>query len=402
MDSNFIGYPIVLKGMKDFASHPLGTPISAFPLWRAERDLLVWQVAMRRLLLILWLTGFAGIADAPLPPVRTEAAVTNRAQITITSQANATFAFVPYGPAIPPLVDAALRAHSAQPTAAAAWRMWLDSNDIVGFKVTSSPGPIAGTRPAVVRALIESLLTSGHPALRIVIWDRRKADLADAGFIRLAEELGVRCVGLDTAGWDPAKAYESPVPGKLLYGDLEFSQREPAIGAGKLGRKSHVSRLLTQEITRIITVVPLLNHNHLGVHGHIANLGLGTVDNTLRFEDSTDRLAEALPEICALDEIYPKLALCFTDALVCQFRGEERTQLHYAVALNELWISTDPVALDILALRELATARERSPVDGEKPFKSTLYQNCELLELGVADEKRFDVRRSPGMIPPPH
>ena len=38
-----------------------------------------------------------------------------------------------------------------------------------------------------------------------MIWDRRKDDLADAGFLRLADELGVRCVGLDTAGWDPAK-----------------------------------------------------------------------------------------------------------------------------------------------------------------------------------------------------
>lgn len=370
--------------------------IIRFEHCRFRSDVLVWQVGMRRLLLYCWAAGFAGFAEAPLPPVRPEASVTNRAQVTITRQANATVAFAPFGPAIPTLVDSALRFHSGLPTAAATWRLWLDRKDTVGFKVTSAPGPIAGTRPVVVRALIESLLASGHPARQIVIWDRRKDDLAEAGFTQLAEELGVRCVGLDAAGWDPAKAYESPVPGKLVYGDLEFGQREPATGGGgKLGRKSHVSRLVTQQLTRIITVAPLLNHNHLGVQGHIANLGIGTVDNILRFEDSTDRLAEALPEICALDEIYPKLAVCFTDALICQYRGEERTQLHYAVSLNELWISTDPVALDVLALRELGAARERSPVDGEKPFSSELYRNCELLDLGVADEKRLDVRRSP-------
>lgn len=358
-------------------------------------ELLVLLIGMRRWVFFFWAVQFAGFADVSLPPARSDAATTNRAQITIARQADATLAFAPQVAALPALIESALRAHSGS-SPAAAWRSWLGTNDVVGFKVTSAPGPVAGTRPAVVRALLESLIAAGHPARQIIIWDRRQAELAEAGFIKLAEDLGVRCVGLDTAGWDASKAYDSPVPGKLVYGDLEFGQREPATGGGgKLGRKSHVSRLLTQEITRIITVTPLLNHNHLGIHGHIANLGLGTVDNILRFEDSSDRLSEALPEICALDDIYPKLAVCFTDALLCQYRGEERSQLHYAVALNELWISTDPVALDVLGLRELAAARGRSPVDGEKPFKTELYRNCELLELGVADEKRFDVRRFP-------
>lgn len=320
----------------------------------------------------------------------------HRAQVTIVREPGATVAFAPRSGAMPALVESALRAQAGTTSSVAAWRTWIGPKDVVGFKVTSAPGPVAGTRPALVQALVESLLAAGHPARQVVVWDRRRSDLADAGFVRLAGALGIRCVGLDEAGWDPSKAYESPVPGKLVYGDLEFGQREPVTGGGgKLGRKSHVSRLLTQEITRIVTVAPLLNHNHLGVHGHVANLGLGTVDNTLRFEDSIDRLSEALPEICALDDIYPKLAVCFTDALVCQYRGEERTQLHYAVALDELWVSTDPVALDVLALQQLASVRGRSPVDGEKPFKTDLYRNCELLELGVADEKRIDVRRNP-------
>ena len=353
------------------------------------------MIGMRRWVFLWWVIHLAGAAEGPLPPARSEAAVSHRAQITVVHEPGATAAFAPQPSVVPRLVDAALRLHAGTNSSAGAWRTWLGPKDVVGFKVTSSPGAVAGTRPAVVRALVESLLAAGHPPRQVVLWDRRRSDLLDAGFVRLAEALGVRCVGLDEAGWDPAKAYESPVPGKLVYGDLEFGMKEPVVagGGGRLGRKSYVSRLITQELTRIITVVPLLNHNHLGVQGHVANLGLGTVDNTLRFEDSSDRLAEALPEICALDDIYPKLAVCFTDALVCQYRGEERTQLHYAVALDELWVGTDPVALDVLALQQMASVRERSPVDGEKPFKTDLYRNCELLELGVADPKRFDVHR---------
>ena len=353
---------------------------------------------MRRLLLICWAIHGIGLAEAPLPPARSDGALTNRAQITVTHEIDATTSFVPSAPAVRRLVENALKLQNPAGSVASAWRLWLGPKDIVGFKVTSAPGAQAGTRRIVVHALIESLLSTGHPARQIVIWDRRQSDLADSGFVRLAEELGVRCQGVDSTGWEESKAYESPLPGKLIFGDLEFGRQENAASAGpggRLGRKSHVSRLLTQDITRIITVAPLLNHNLVGVNGHIANLALGSVDNILRFEDSADRLAEALPEICALDELYPKLAVCFTDALLCQYRGEERTQLHYTSPLNELWVSTDPVALDVFALRELATARARSPVDGEKPFQTELYRNCELLELGVADEKRFDVRRSP-------
>lgn len=351
---------------------------------------------MRRWMMIGWASCRIGFAEAPLPPALPESAVTNRAQITICRQPDATLAFSTIPGAVQQLVQNTLKAYGGQASPAEVWRQWVEAQDVVGFKVTSAPGASAGTRPAVVRALIESLLAAGHPGRQIIIWDRRQAELQDAGFARLAQELGVRCEGVDAGGWDPDKSYESPVPGKLVFRDLEFARTESTATPGvRLGRKSYVSRLLTREITRIITVTPLLNHNLLGVYGHIANLGLGSVDNVLRFEDSADRMAEALPEICALDDIYPKLAVCFTDALFCQYRGEERTQLHYTSTVNELWVSSDPVALDVLALRELASARARTPVDGERPFKSDLYRNCELLELGVADEKRIDVRRSP-------
>ena len=350
---------------------------------------------MHRLLLSLWVVQFTWAADPSIPPALPESVVTNRATIIVAHQTGATVAFTPGANAARQLVALAFRAQSSDKTTATAWRSVLEPKDVVGFKVTSSPGPVAGTRPVVVRALIESLREIGHPATQIVIWDRRKTDLIEAGFARLAEELGVRCVGVDEAGWDDAKGYDSPVPGRLVHGDFEFGRRESVSGGGILGRKSHATRLLTHDVTKIITVAPLLNHNQIGVNGHIASLGLGSVDNTLRFEDSADRLAEALPEICALDEIFPKLALCVTDAMLCQYRGEERTLLHYAVATDELWLSADPVALDTFALQELAFARQRAPVDGEKPFKTEVYRNCELLELGVADLKRIDLRRVP-------
>jgi hypothetical protein len=64
-------------------------------------------------------------------------------------------------------------------------------------------------------------------------------------------------------------------------------------------------------------------------------------------------------------------------------------------ALNEIRFSTDLVALDTLALADVATARKAYPIDGEKPFKTDLYVNAEILDLGIADTNRIEVIRVP-------
>ena len=45
---------------------------------------------------------------------------------------------------------------------------------------------------------------------------------------------------------------------------------------------------------------PLINENEAGICGHFLSLGLGSVDNTHRFQYDPDRLAVALPKIYAL------------------------------------------------------------------------------------------------------
>jgi hypothetical protein len=85
------------------------------------------------------------------------------------------------------------------------------------------------------------------------------------------------------------------------------------------------------------------------------------------------------------------VVLNIVDALICQYRGEERTLLHYSTALNQLWFGTDPVALDVLGLSELAVYNT-----DRKPSKSlqAIYDNAALLELGTADLKRIKTERS--------
>ena len=53
----------------------------------------------------------------------------------------------------------------------------------------------------------------------------------------------------------------------------------------------------------------------------------------------------------------PKLRLHIADALLCQFHQGDQSRPDYATAINELWISRDPVALDALSAELIASLR---------------------------------------------
>ncbi|HXA45341.1 MAG TPA: hypothetical protein VNZ25_07545, partial [Candidatus Angelobacter sp.] len=60
--------------------------------------------------------------------------------------------------------------------------------------------------------------------------------------------------------------------------------------------------------------------------------------------------------------------------------------------LNQVWLSHDPVALDVLSLKELAREAKMFgtlPV----PSDSEIYTNAALLELGANDPARIRVEK---------
>ena len=89
------------------------------------------------------------------------------------------------------------------------------------------------------------------PPKQIIVWDKSESDLRGAGFFELAERLGIRVAASGRAGWDATNYYDRPLIGTLIWGDLEFNRT----GEG-VGRKSHVSKLVSQEMTKLI-------NNHL-------------------------------------------------------------------------------------------------------------------------------------------
>ena len=340
-------------------------------------------------LLLTILLGSLAAAAAPKAFSATNAPALRpgmfQAQVFIVQDPEATDAFEPRADHVQAMVNRALTNLTGKVTVPEAWQSLVSTQDIVGIKVFSEPGPNSGTRPAVVAAVVAGLLSAGLPPQHVILWDKHRPDLRLAGFFGVAGRYGVRVAGSAEAGYDETNYYDTPLLGNLAWGDFEFGKK----GDGT-GRRSFVSRLVTGEITKIINITPLMNHNEAGVCGNLFSLALGSVDNTARFESDPGRLATAVPEIYALPALSDHVALNIVDALICQYEGEERSLLHYSAVLNQLRFSRDPVALDVLSLQELNRQRQLA---GAPPNKTNqeLYNNASLLELGVSDPKRIQV-----------
>ncbi len=333
---------------------------------------------------MICLAGLPALADSLLN-LSSNAAV----RVVSVEDSNAIFDFQPNDAVVQSMVNRGLTNLTGKATFAEAWRSLVSTNDVVGIKVFSAAGMLSGTRPAVVAAVVHGLLDAGLPPTNIIIWDRHADALRAAGFFKLGQQLGVRVAGAAETGYDPTNFYlpDSPVIGNLVWGDLEFGKK-----GADVGKKSFVSKLVSRQITKIISIAPLLNQEDAGTCGHLYSLALGSVDNTFRFEGDPDRLATAVPEIYALPLLGDRVALNITDALIAQYEGGARGLLQYSSVLNQLWFSRDPVALDTLAMKELDQRRRATDAPDFKP-NLELYANAALLQLGVNDPAKIHVEK---------
>ncbi len=317
------------------------------------------------------------------------------ARVVMAEAAGVVVKFKPVAAAVRTLVDRGIKQLAGTNRLEAAWRALLTTNgvyatnELIGIKVAAAAREGGGARVETAAALIESLLAAGLAPRQIVVWDRLAADLERAGFAALEKHYKVRVAGAAEMGYEASAFYDSPFIGEPAPTDLEFGKK----GEG-IGRRSHVTKLLTREITRVIHVAPLHIRQRAGVSGHLTGLALDTLDNTRRFDRDQNWFEQAVVEILALPAFDNRVALCVTDALICQYQGEQETLLHYCTAPGQLWFSRDPVALDVLAVRELERLRAIAKLPLMEP-RLVLYENAALMRHGVNDLKRIRVERAP-------
>ena len=304
------------------------------------------------------------------------------------------------------MVDELVKATTGEATVASAWSSLVKPSDIVGIKVCANGAPLFSTHPAVVAAIVAGLTESGVPADNIVVWDREEQALKVAGY--RSKGAGYRLMWSE-GNYDPQGILTSPIAGQLIYGDLLFVGKQPTnfkeeLDADpkdknrvkrpkrdNLSDRSHISRVLTHTVTKVVNVPVLSDHAYCGLSGALFNMTIQNVDNWRRLIQPPDSGDPSIAEAYVDPRISSKVVIHIMDGLVALYAGGPIGDTNYAIQYGAVYASKDPVALDAFAVRKMDQWRlsaKLNPVSKSAKWLQTSF----LYGLGNADLNRIEIR----------
>ena len=253
--------------------------------------------------------------------------------------------------AVSELINQAMMKLTGRASAKEAWRDIVLPDDVVGIKINPLGGPELSTHSIIVDKIVEGVYGAGVLKKQIVIWDRFEDHLLNAGYPIRQEDGEVRTIASDTEG--------------IGYDDEVFyeSEKDSVTRRENESTRSRYSRIVTQEVDVLINVPVLKHHAMAGVSGCLKNLAFGSVDNTRRFHGKPIYCNPAIGEILEHKVLKEKLALNIVDGLVASFDKGPTYHAESAWKYGGIFISTDPVILDVLVLQTINQKREEMELD---------------------------------------
>ena len=284
------------------------------------------------------------------------------------------------------MVVAGIQSLTRESDEAAAWRHFVSSNDVVGIKISAQSGPLQSTRRAVVEAIARGLRAAGVSGTNVYIFDRDPLQMQAAGYLPVSGTNTMQVASVvDGTGWDAKVYFQNNLAGKLIWGDLLFGKEDEV-----LSKRSHLPKLVTGTITKLINAPVLQDNDACGLAGCLYNLSMGMVDNNRRFETLGQRGDPMIAEICALPVLREKLALNIMDGLIAGYAGGPGFKPQYSWNDGALYFSTDPVAIDSLCLEAIDARRREAKVTVAGPQASHIA-TASRLGLGQSDRARIDL-----------
>lgn len=329
--------------------------------------------------------------------------------------------FQPDAAQVRAMVNRCLLALTKKRTTAEAWRTFVSPSDTVGIKISTAGGPILSTHAAVLETVIAGLREAGVPEGRIIVWDKFEDQMLSAGQVPLEPRGRWRTLSvIPGVGFDGEAFYFHELAGQLIWGDRDFVGRAElkadsvqrlieaaAIDPKKtkdlpgntttsnatktppqLSNRSYFTRIATREVTKIIHLPVLSDHDRIGIWGAVSSLALGSVDNHRRFLDDSEAAATGIAEILANETLSSKTVLHLMDGLVAQYAGGPAFHPHYAATPGLLLASTDPVAIDTLALERIEDWRRGR---GVVPVGDKARHLAKAAALGLGKNQRAQI-----------
>lgn len=339
---------------------------------------------------------------APAAPVPNPTPLPARSIVFRTENSDAIFDYKTNNSIVARMVNDVIMSVTGEGSVPGAWSSLVKPSDIVGIKVCTNGAPLFSTRPAVVQAIANGLREAGVPADNIVVWDREEGFLKTAGF---HSRVGDYRVLWSEGNYDPQVAISSPLAGQLIYGDLFFvgknlpnlkdelkleSDRKKGVPIN-ISNESHVSKVLTKVVTKVINVPVLADNIYCGLSGALFNMTVQNVDNWRRLVEPPDSGDPSIPEMYADPRISQKVVITIMDGLVALYAGAPFGDANYAIHFGTIYASKDPVAIDEVACKQLDKWRVDAKMD---PVSKTAkyVETAGSMQLGNAEVGHIEVR----------
>jgi uncharacterized protein (DUF362 family) len=349
---------------------------------------------------------YSHAADAPPPAPKSRIAMVEDPSLLTN--------FDPDPTAVKNAVASLLSTLTGKSNAADAWKeLGINPNDTVAIKINARGDPRTCTRREVIDAVTATLIAAGVSPDHITIYEKREVDMIRSGYPTKQEsgKVQVRAVIASAAsdipglGFDPAATpFFSPTMGELIYGDLKFQSSLidgiPAPSSSgsasddRIPFCSYFTKLITPKETKIINLGTMTSDPDLGIYGCCASLAIGSVDNSRRlFKPNADQ-DTTIGDILTNDLLKPKTVLHISDGLILKFAGGKDFDANYATTPGLLLASTDPVALDSIALARFEKMRA-NPGIGIPPIPKIgnvpHIAGAALVGAGTTDSKQMEI-----------
>ena len=267
------------------------------------------------------------------------------------------------------MLDESVRRLTGDGDAASAWRRLFGPRDVVGVKVNCLSGRRMCTRWEVVEAIVGGLRRAGVPENSIIVWDKDDTDLTRAGY-PIQRGRGLSVYG--TIGGRHSPGYEE---------ELRFAGEH--VG-------SCFSRILTRQVTALVNVPVLKDHDIAGVTLGMKNW-FGAIHNPNKYHDSL--CDPYIAELSTHPSIRKKLRLVVMDATTLQYDGGPSARPEAALAFGGVLVARDPVAVDAYSASLIEAERRRAGVpslaEANRPPKHV--HTAARLGLGVDDLSRIEL-----------
>jgi uncharacterized protein (DUF362 family) len=227
-----------------------------------------------------------------------------------------------------------------------AWVRFVGPKDIVGIKVNCSGAPNIMSSPQIVAAIAQQVIAVGVPARNIYVYERFRNQMRSVNYEKYVPE-GVQVVAAEESrgsilGYDPR-----------TYVEVDFFGEEDT--------RSHMVRLVSETLTKIINVPNMKEHQAAGITGCLKNMAYGHFSNMDRSHrrEKTNTYS-FIGTLAAVEPVRSRTVLHIMDGLRGVWHaGPFSNDRKFRFFPKRIMFGTDPVAMDRLLIDVIEEKRKQ-------------------------------------------